>query len=187
MALGSGKDWNQPYSCSEWASNYGLTFPLGNDEEASQGPWELFGIYQPTYVIIGHDMTLLYLEQGHNDAAIRAAIDSALARMERATGVETTTDQQPGWWNLGQAYPNPFNSRVAIEYTLPKRSEVTISIYTITGRKVTTLLSGTRTAGTHTVHWNGQSDSGSAVSSGMYLYRLQSGTKVLTRKITYIK
>jgi flagellar hook assembly protein FlgD len=74
---------------------------------------------------------------------------------------------------LEQNYPNPFNPSTTIRYQLPEKSEVTLSIFDITGNEVRTLLKETLAAGEYSVTWNGANDQGIPVSSGVYLYRIQ--------------
>ncbi|AXI99835.1 Por secretion system C-terminal sorting domain-containing protein [Cyclonatronum proteinivorum] len=100
---------------------------------------------------------------------------------------EITTDiptdgQLPAEFALHQNYPNPFNPATQIRYELPESAEVRLDVFNIQGQRVATLVNGQQNPGIHTVRFNG-----SALSSGVYLYRLQAGTKVLTQKMTLIK
>lgn len=85
-------------------------------------------------------------------------------------------------FELSQNYPNPFNPATKIEFSLPDRMEVRLDVYTINGQRVATLVNETRQAGAHTVEFDG-----SAVSSGIYIYRIVAGDYVQTRKMTLIK
>lgn len=73
---------------------------------------------------------------------------------------------------LRQNYPNPFNPETTIEYRLPARSDVKLEIFDVLGRNVATLASGYFEAGIHQVKWNGKSEAGVSVPSGLYFYRL---------------
>ncbi|MBN4076392.1 T9SS type A sorting domain-containing protein [Gemmatimonas aurantiaca] len=91
---------------------------------------------------------------------------------------------------LAQNYPNPFNPSTSISFSLPKASNVTLTIYDITGRTVRTLLSEYRSAGFHTLLWDSADENGSKVASGVYLYRLRAGHAgelVASRKMTLLK
>ncbi len=83
---------------------------------------------------------------------------------------------------LSQNYPNPFNHRTTLEFGLPVTSHVSVALYDITGRHVTTLMDEPREAGTHKVSWQPLE-----LSSGLYFVRLQSGATQLTRKLLYLK
>lgn len=88
----------------------------------------------------------------------------------------------PSVFSLEQNYPNPFNPTTRIRYSLPKSAEVRLDIYNTRGQHVATLVNGKKTAGTHTFTWNAE-----GCASGMYLYRLQAGNKVLNRKMLLLK
>ena len=88
---------------------------------------------------------------------------------------------------LSQNYPNPFNPETIVEYTVPTHSEVTINIYNIKGQKVKTLVEGTVGAGVYRVLWDGRSDTGHKVSSGIYLYRFSADKYVESKKMILLK
>ncbi len=94
----------------------------------------------------------------------------------------------PKAFALGQNYPNPFNPSTSISYQLAERSEVTLKIHNVRGQLVRKLVSGVQDAGTHTVQWNGKDASGQTVSSGIYLYVLETGQNFRsTRKMVLLK
>lgn len=98
------------------------------------------------------------------------------------TGVEQTTAVVPSQIQLLQNYPNPFNPSTQITYTLAKRSTVALIVYDLLGREVSTLVNEIKEAGTYTVTLNG-----AKLSSGVYFYRLQSGSFVQTKKMVLLK
>jgi predicted phosphodiesterase len=85
-------------------------------------------------------------------------------------------------YTLSQNYPNPFNPKTVIRYSLPVTGHVDLSIYNILGQKVATLVNKKQSAGNYNVIWNA-----SGLSSGVYLYRLQAGDRVQTKKMIYMK
>ncbi len=94
----------------------------------------------------------------------------------------------PTIFALHQNYPNPFNPTTTIEFSLPKRSDVELTIYNMLGQKLRTLVSESMQAGEHSLVWDGQDNSGSSVASGMYLYRLKVGENISqTRKMVLLK
>jgi hypothetical protein len=103
------------------------------------------------------------------------------------TGVEVTVEELPCNYSLSQNYPNPFNPSTTIEYSLPNSENVKIEIYDLLGRLVKTLVNETKIAGKYSVIWNGEDNSGKTVSSGVYLYRLYSGSQIITKKLNLIK
>ncbi|MFQ5821980.1 MAG: right-handed parallel beta-helix repeat-containing protein [Candidatus Heimdallarchaeota archaeon] len=102
------------------------------------------------------------------------------------TGVEDN-DLIPKTYRLSQNYPNPFNPETRIEYDLPKKSEVKLTIYNMLGQKVVTLVNKEQVAGSHSVHWDGTNDKGVKVSSGLYLYRIEAGDFIRTKKMLLLK
>jgi hypothetical protein len=93
----------------------------------------------------------------------------------------------PTAFALEQNYPNPFNPTTEIRFALPQASHVTLSIYTVSGELVNTLVNETMGAGTFGILWNGRSADGNAVSSGLYLYRIQAGDFTAVRKMAFVK
>ncbi|HOD65414.1 MAG TPA: FlgD immunoglobulin-like domain containing protein [candidate division Zixibacteria bacterium] len=84
-------------------------------------------------------------------------------------------------------HPNPFNPSTQITFALPQAGPVTLRVYDVQGRLVRTLANGPFDAGVHSVEWNGTDGTGSAVASGVYLYRLSAGETVVTRKMILMK
>ncbi len=104
----------------------------------------------------------------------------------------TTTDVNemggiPTEFALGQNYPNPFNPSTEIRFALPTEEHVRITIYTMSGVEVKTLMNGTMSAGNFSVRWDGTSASGEHVSSGVYLYRIQAGSFSAVKKMVMLK
>ena len=96
----------------------------------------------------------------------------------------SATPEAPAFvWALQAAYPNPFNPRATIGYSLPEQSQVTLRVYDVRGSLVATLVDGPVEAGDHAVVWNGRNDSGSGVASGVYFARIDSKHGILTRKM----
>ncbi|MDH4034605.1 MAG: T9SS type A sorting domain-containing protein, partial [candidate division Zixibacteria bacterium] len=91
-----------------------------------------------------------------------------------------------GFW-LGQNYPNPFNPDTDIDFYLPQQSDVTLAVYNMLGQQVRVLVSSSLTSGTHTAHWDGRDESGRAVSSGIYLYRLHANEFIDSHKMLMLK
>jgi hypothetical protein len=88
---------------------------------------------------------------------------------------------------LGQNIPNPFNDQTTISYQLPSDCRVSLRIYDLAGRLVRTLADGSKPAGFHTVDWDRKDASGREIANGVYLYRLQSGDFMATRKMLIIR
>jgi len=90
-------------------------------------------------------------------------------------------------FGLLQNMPNPFNPKTTIAFTLPETGDVSLEVFDVAGRKVATLLDGQLDAGPHRVEWNGVSDSGERVASGVYFYRLTAGGEKISKKMVLLK
>lgn len=88
----------------------------------------------------------------------------------------------PGKFELEQNYPNPFNPSTTIRFTIPEKSLVTLKVYDILGREISTLVNEVKDAGTHTIKFAGQD-----LPSGMYLYTLTAGNYTSTKKMMLVK
>jgi hypothetical protein len=93
----------------------------------------------------------------------------------------------PEDYTLLENYPNPFNPGTNIIYSLPTRSQVTISIFNILGQKINVIVDDEKSAGKHTVQWNGTDFSGREVPSGVYLYQLRTGDFTQSKKMLLLK
>ena len=103
-------------------------------------------------------------------------------------GVTDVRDENyPVAYNLFPNYPNPFNPSTVISYSIPNVSYVSLKIYDMLGNEVKTLVSGEQQSGLHNIQWSGENNSGVKVSSGTYLYRLQAGDFIMTKKMTLLK
>lgn len=88
---------------------------------------------------------------------------------------------------LHQNYPNPFNPSTTIRFDLPLGCPITLDVVDIRGKIIRRLLDGERTSGPHSAVWNGTDDGGRAAAHGLYLYRLSSGKRTLTRKMILVR
>ena len=93
----------------------------------------------------------------------------------------------PTEFALHHNYPNPFNPVTTLRYDLPEQANVNIIIYDLLGREVRTLVNTTQDAGFKSVIWDATNDYGKPVSAGVYLYQIQAGEFVQTKKMVLLK
>jgi hypothetical protein len=93
----------------------------------------------------------------------------------------------PENFKIYQNYPNPFNPSTSIEYELPHGGDVSLIIYNIAGKKVSTLIDNFQSAGKHSIVWDGKNMEGHDVSSGIYLYSLKFGNFHQVKKMIKLK
>ena len=93
----------------------------------------------------------------------------------------------PEKFTLHQNYPNPFNPVTTLRYDLPENGNVNITIYDMLGRQVKTLINQNQDAGYRSVVWNATNNYGEPVSAGIYLYQIQAGEYMQTKKMVLLK
>lgn len=117
-------------------------------------------------------------------ALSRNNVEGLAARVE--TGGEPTgsgTDAgRPRELALAQNYPNPFNPVTVIRYNVPERMQVRLVVYDMIGSEIVVLLNKQQGPGRYEVSWDA-----TGFSSGMYIYRLVTGSKTITRRMTFVK
>jgi hypothetical protein len=90
-------------------------------------------------------------------------------------------------FTLKPNYPNPFNPRTTIQYSLPEAAKMRLEIYNIKGQLVKTLVNGEMPAGMHNVVWDGRDSKDRAVASGVYFYRISSPQNTQTKRMLLMK
>ena len=84
-------------------------------------------------------------------------------------------------------YPNPFNPRTTISFSLSQPGDVDLTVLNVLGQHVATVASGYYSSGQHDVAWEGANDGGAPVASGVYLYRLTTNEITVTRKMVLVR
>jgi hypothetical protein len=97
-------------------------------------------------------------------------------------GVEEAKEQCPTSFALHQNYPNPFNPTTTIRYSLPHKSQVLLTVYNTLGQQVATIVQAQQDAGSYEVKFDG-----SALASGVYIYRIQAGSFVQAKKLLLVR
>ena len=93
----------------------------------------------------------------------------------------------PTVFMLHQNFPNPFNPITTLRYDLPSDALVTLSIYDMLGKEITQLVKGLQEAGFKSIPWDATDSMGRPVSAGVYLYQIQAGDFVQTKKMVLLK
>ena len=107
---------------------------------------------------------------------------TALGVNLKKQNAEQETNAIPTVYGLAQNYPNPFNPSTTINYQIPEKNRVSLRIYDILGNLVTTLVDQEMEAGYYNLEWNA-----SNLASGVYIYRMISGTYTSTKKLILMK
>ncbi len=117
----------------------------------------------------------------YNYALTEAEI-KALGGFGHIVGVERQDGSLPTEFSISQNYPNPFNPLTKIDFAMPAAGNVSIKVYDILGNEVSVLENGYRSAGYHSLQFDG-----SKLSSGVYIYRMISGKFTSTKKLVLLK
>lgn len=116
------------------------------------------------------------------DTVIKAALDWIEAD---ATDVEdeaiSTPDLDVAW------YPNPFRERVTMRFELDGPTRVSVAVYDLLGRRVATLMDELAAGGTHQIVWNGENIHGTALSAGLYFWKVTAGSKAETGTMMLVR
>jgi hypothetical protein len=122
------------------------------------------------------------------------SVDFASAQLRGAANEDLTaeleglsSDGVPVAFKLVQNAPNPFNPVTKVAYHVPSASRVTIRVFDVTGRLVTTLVDGVVEPGRHTAVWNGTNDAGESVGSGVYFCTMETPDYSSSHKMTLLK
>ncbi|MHC4321629.1 MAG: T9SS type A sorting domain-containing protein, partial [Planctomycetota bacterium] len=151
-------------------------------------PDEFVAALNPEYMI---NLATSILGAGHpgiadaNQLLVDGKYYSSLVTVRNALQQVTSVATQkelPWEFELSQNYPNPFNPSTTIEFDLPKTSKVTLKIFNILGEEVATLVSDRLSAGSYSYEWDA-----SNLASGVYLYRLEAGDFVQTKKMILLR
>ena len=190
VALGL-ETWNQSASAVESFRNVtGISYPLLL--EARQILVNYYGsssAYDRS-VVIDTEGNISYKGTGYVDTDAQTVAMTISDLLEDVnTSVEDGAGQNPRKTRLLQNYPNPFNPATTIQYRLAEAGNVELSIYNPLGQKITTLVSGRKGAGLHTVRWEAATTSNQrgSLASSVYYYQLRTNHKTLTRQMLLMK
>ena len=143
-------------------------------------------------ITIELDYTAYFIPEKNLDKAYGEKLAGQLeqpvtVQTELVTDVDGENNPLATSFQLHQNYPNPFNSSTKISFSITKPQKVTISIVNTRGQTIQILADKQYNAGQFVVHWNGRDIQGRDVPSGLYLYKITSGTYEQTKKMLYIK
>lgn len=143
--------------------------------------YENAGVYTVTLAVTGPTGTVA--ERKRN-----------LIRVASVPTVVDDSEQLPSKHTLFQNYPNPFNPVTNLQFNLAPNSSsgsdsklIVLKIYDVLGREIVTLVDNELSPGSHVIQWDGKDSSGRPVATGMYLYRLEAGAFVQTKKLLLLR
>ena len=191
---GSTFDSESKGQISGWS---GLGLPM--EDQGLRSEFTTFNIYSNVdnagWGLLGTSDSLGYFDDTVlEDQIIEYTVSAVYDIAESATTdtvtihfVSTDNVGLPMTYALEQNYPNPFNPITFIRYSLPEVTDVKIVVYNVLGQKVATLVDQSMSAGYHNISWSGLNQGGAPVSSGVYLYRIETENFTDVKKLMFLK
>ena len=149
----------------------------------SNSGWTQFWIDLSPYINSAVRFAFYFASNGSNQANGWYLDDIRIEGIV-ATTIDISEDEMslPTMFALHQNYPNPFNPSTTIEFSIPYSSHVMLKIYDLLGKEVATLVNEELSMGQHKVNWNAHN-----LASGIYIYKIQVGEFVQTRKMILMR
>jgi hypothetical protein len=163
--------------------NFNVQDVFVNPSFQKTGVW--YDYFTGDSIIVTNQVEPLPLTAG--ELRLYTSVRLPLPEPDLLTDVDVVKEGVVEEFYLEQNYPNPFNPSTDITFSIKERGAVTLKIYDVLGREVKTLINEEKGNGIYQVRWNGDNNSGSLVSSGVYFFRLESGSLIQTRKMLMIK
>ncbi|MCP4632989.1 MAG: T9SS type A sorting domain-containing protein [candidate division Zixibacteria bacterium] len=139
--------------------------------------WGIATEHDTTELVLGH-----YNINGGYGVLPIAIGNQWILVVDGISDIDTHPENLPETYNFLNNYPNPFNAQTTISFNLTDPGPVKLEIYNLLGQKVEILIDEFYRGGPHTVNWDAVSQ-----SSGIYFYKLKSGSEILTRQMTLLK
>ena len=116
----------------------------------------------------------------------RALTDADIVQLWAGGTTDVASGATPAF-SLGYSVPNPTSGDSRVEFTLESPASIRLDVFDVAGRRVRNVESGVRPAGENWAGWDGRMDNGHEAPSGVYFFRLQSGSQVLTRRMVRVR
>lgn len=155
-----------------YTSSKGDTFPITSVDTSEYDTLRLVGqFYAPFTGKASSNPALISWELGN--VSTYAGVEDDMVSRSR--------------FNLFGISPNPVHLNGVISYVIPEKSEIELSVFDISGRKVSTLFNGVQNSGVHRLKWNGKDNDGKRLASGVYFIRLKMSDRVDTEKALIVR
>jgi len=113
--------------------------------------------------------------------------NSDAIEISNATSIDKLDTGIPQNFQLEQNYPNPFNPNTNLVYSVPVRSQVSLAVYDLKGKKIKQVFKGIQNPGKYKTMWDGTDETGNSITSGVYFAVLKSDLNIDVRKMIFIK
>ncbi len=141
--------------------------------------------FNPNYHTSKDTVARLSADYAAGCTKVAVATLATLATLDPLSGVDETPPARPG--PTLAAYPNPFNPRVVLAFTLPRAGRARLTVHDLAGRLVAAPVAGDFPAGRHETSWDGRDAAGRGVPAGVYVARLASPDGTVTRRLVLAK
>jgi hypothetical protein len=156
---------------------------IGQQQEVQQGEgeftWDVPRYFHERFIEIGDTFYVVGGAIDANPENLTVSVAAGQVRMTPQSVSEPNAIVTA--YDLSAPFPNPFNSSMTIEYSIPTADRVSMIVYDLSGRIVATLVDGMSTAGLHNITWSPDN-----VSAGVYLLELKAGGNRFVRKAVYM-
>ena len=202
LYLQDGLSGSEQIISSEWVEratnvqtgteNYGYLWWLHDNEGTSFSARGLGGqviaVYPEYELVIGAQSDIFGSDDINSHSnLLNDRINSIATIFEGYQYHDDSNVQSPSSFKLYSNYPNPFNPVTTLGYELPENGLVNITIYDMLGNVINNLVNANQSSGYKSIQWNATNNEGEPVSSGVYLYKIQAGEFVDTKKMIFLK
>ncbi|MBI4727816.1 T9SS type A sorting domain-containing protein, partial [candidate division TA06 bacterium] len=199
--LGAGLDLKQPWDvCFDIYNNLYIA-DVYNNRVIELDPWHnallTFGVQGqeagqfklPQGLAVSPDGKYVYVVDTHNNRIQRFKMyfDMDALGGPQLAGKRQTTNSVPTVFGLSQCYPNPCQQATTINYQLAKQGRVSLKVYNTLGQAVKTLVNENQQPGYYSINWDGKDESNRQAATGIYFYRLQTGSFSDTKKAMVLR
>ena len=202
LYLQDGLSGSEQIISSEWVEratnvqtgteNYGYLWWLHDNEGTSYSArgfgGQVIAVYPEYELVIGAQSDIFGSDDINSHSnLLNDRINSIATIFEGYQYHDDSNVQSPSSFKLYSNYPNPFNPVTTLGYELPENGLVNITIYDMLGNVINNLVNANQSSGYKSIQWNATNNEGEPVSSGVYLYKIQAGEFVDTKKMIFLK
>lgn len=173
---------------SLWQLEQNLSYGDGGDPfPGSEGNHNFSPLTRPNSNDYADNNTLVAVTNISNSGPNMSADFTVSFASAAEDEIEIEDEVIPEQFDLAQNSPNPFNAETKISFAVAEPGAVRLEIYNVVGQKIKTLTSGLYAPGRYEIYWDGTSDNGQALASGLYFYRLKTLEGTICKKMLLMK
>ncbi len=179
-----GRDWHQSVFRDMFPGTNGLAITLNAGDDTTFA----VSFTTPSPIVADSCELIAFVQSDQTGTGAKHIVQGAkipVSDLRQPTGI-VEIPSLPDNFTLSQNYPNPFNAETKINFQ-SAGGDVNLAVYNITGSLIKDLVNSSLEKGSYSVTWNGTDNSGNAVSSGIYFYRITDGKDVHTMRMTLLK